>query len=80
MQLSKVLFSKLKKTFTKSKKQKTFAENNTTILANRDEFIYDDHISLYSFTDENIKFTKMIKLHNQNDIDHIDHIISCYTN
>jgi hypothetical protein len=79
MQLS--FFLKLKKRFTKSKKQKNIAKdniakNNIFILANREEFIYDDHISLYSFNDC-IDFTKMTSSHNFNDI---DHILSCYTN
>uniref|UniRef100_A0A6C0DWE1 Uncharacterized protein n=1 Tax=viral metagenome TaxID=1070528 RepID=A0A6C0DWE1_9ZZZZ len=79
MQLS--FFLKLKKRFTKSKKQKNIAKdniakNNIFILANREEFIYDDHISLYSFNDCT-DFTKMTSSHNFNDI---DHILSCYTN
>jgi hypothetical protein len=71
MQLSKRLFSKLKKKFSKEKHpvQKNLSPS---ILANRDEFIYDDdHISLYSFNDD-LNITKMLtspKSKNSSDLD-----------
>lgn len=73
---SKTFFSKLKQKFVKEKKQKK--ELSFSILANQDEFIYDDHVSLYSFSDD-ITFTKMLKSHKPNYTDNIDIIISCYT-
>lgn len=74
MQLSKRLFSKLKKKLFKQK-EKT---DSSSILANRDEFVYDDHISLYSFTDD-ASCTTMLKSHYPHNVDNIDIIISCYT-
>jgi hypothetical protein len=72
MQLAKQLFFKLKQKFIKNKKSQ-HSQSYQCLLANREEFIYDDHISLYSFNDHE----QVVKMFQKNDI---DNIISFYTN
>jgi len=77
MQLAKQLIVKLKQKFNNTRYKYTKSKNDNSkqhLLANQEEFIYDDndHLSLYSFTDQE----QIVKMLYKTDI---DNIISYYT-